>query len=168
MSLFPPLCLISPSTFRPRPAALRARCPGRPGEAWGSRRSPPHCCGRPRARRRDEGQSKGSGLAAASLTAAFQRRAYQSQAFSEALISNLEPSPLWRGAFNLTSGNSAAPHFFLHLIFIVFHSPSPSLPPPNRLHCPAHPPDKAYGGGVASLITLNSLLMITSSRAERS
>lgn len=124
MSLFPPLGLISPSTFRGRRAAPRARCPGRPGEAWGSRRSPPHCSGRPGAGRREEGRAKPSGLAAASLTAAFERRAYQSEAFSEALISNLEPFPLWRGAFNLTSGNSAALPFFLALNIYCF----PSLP----------------------------------------
>lgn len=147
MSLFPLLGLISPSTFRQRRAAPRPRCRGRPGEAWGSPRSLPHCSGGPGARRRDEGQSKGSGLAAASLTAAFQRRAYQGQAFSEALISNLETSPLWRGAFNLTSGNSAAPLFFLALNIYCF-------PFSLSLSSPSHPaalsssptPDKAYDG----------------------
>lgn len=134
--------------------------PGPSRRGLGEPALPAALFGRPGARRRDEGQSKGSGLAAASLTAAFQRRAYQSQAFSEALISNLEPSPLWRGAFNLTSGNGAGAPFFLALNIYCF----PFLPlrlsfsPPASLSS-SPPPDKAYGGGGccgrgAPLITL--------------
>lgn len=124
----------------------------------------------PGARRRDEGQSKGSGLAAASLTAAFQRRTYRSEAFSEALISNLDPSPLWRGAFNLTSGNSAALPFFLHLVFIVFHFSLSFSSPPHPPHCPAHRHQiRAVGWGEGCMInrSFNSLLMITFSHWEK-
>lgn len=144
--LFPALGLISPST-------LLARCPGRPGEAWGSRLSPPHCSAA-RGWRRAAGPSKGSGLRAF-INAAFQPRAYQSQAFSEALISNLEPCPLWRGAFNVTSGNRGAPFLLALNIYCFSFSPSPLVcPRPHSPHCPAHHHQIRPGGRSASLITL--------------
>lgn len=158
-----------PLHISPAPRRSPLALPGPSRRGLGEPALPPHCSGGPGlGGGMKASQRETDGLAAASLKAAFQLRAYQSQAFSEALISNLEPCPLWRGAFNLTSGNSSAPHFFLHLTFIVFHSPSASLPPPNPLHCTAHRHQiRPMEGGVALLITLNSLLMITFSLALR-
>lgn len=61
------------------------------------------------------------------INAAFQPAAYQSQAFSEALISNLEPCPLWRGAFNVTSGYRGAPFLLALNIYCFPFSPSLGL-----------------------------------------
>lgn len=123
MSLFPRLGLISPLHISRAPRRSPRALPGPSRRGLGEPALPASLFRRPGARRRDEGRSKGSGLAAASLTAAFQRRAYQSRAFSEALISNLDPSPLWRGAFNLTSGNSAARALSLFLALNIYCYP---------------------------------------------
>lgn len=161
-----------PLHIAPAPRRSPRAPPGPSRRGLGEPPLPAALFARPGARRRDDGRSKGSGLAAPSLTAAFQRRAYQSRAFSEALISNLEPSPLWRGAFNLTSGIGAGAPFFLALNIYCFPALPARLPssPPAAALSGSPPPDKAYGGrGSGGTInhSFNSLLMITFSLAPR-
>lgn len=158
-----------PLHISPAPRRSRLALPG-PSRRGLGEPAPPASLFRPapgseEARRPVKGRRARRGF----INAAFQRREYQSEAFSEALISNLDPSPLWRGAFSLTSGNGAALPFFLHLIFIVFHFPLPLCPPSHPAPLSSSPPpDKAYGGGWgASSITRNSLLMITFSLGLR-
>lgn len=129
------LCLISPLHIS-QPARLPSLgCP-RPSlqEACGSRQLPgPHCSRLGRKLREGiEGKSKGNGIIAASLMGTFQQKTYQSEVFSEAVISNLEPSPLRRCSCDLTSGSSA--RLLLRFIFIVFHflHLPPIVQPPPR------------------------------------
>lgn len=133
------LCLISPLHIS-QPARLPSLgCP-RPSlrEACGSRQLPgPHCSRLGRKLREGiEGKSKGNGIIAASLMGTFQQKTYQSEVFSEAVISNLEPFPPQEMQLRSNKWEQCSPPFTLHIYCFSF-SPSSS-------HCPASSslPDK--------------------------
>lgn len=136
------LCLISPLHISQPAQLLSLGCP-RPAlcKACGSHQLlGPHCSRLGRKLREGiEGKSKGNGIIAASLIGAFQQQTYQSEVFSEAVISNLEPSPLRRCSWDLTSSKREqhSPPFTLRIYCFSF-SPSSS-------HCPdsSSLPDKA-------------------------